>query len=81
LWKKRRFTNEWRIYTDKKLKNNAKKRDLENWLRVGYSAETIKLLQKYKVRSISNKEKISNFQNKFIQSKARGFLKYLYSVC
>ncbi len=50
MWKFRRVTNEWRIYTERKLQNNAKKTALEDWLRVGYSAETINLLKRFRVK-------------------------------
>ena len=75
LWKFRRLTNEWRIYTERKLHNNAKKTALDNWLRVGYSAEAIKLLNRYKNQSLAKKNQLTNFQNKILQNKARGFLK------
>jgi hypothetical protein len=75
LWKFRRVTNEWRIYTEKKLKNNAKKTALESWLRVGYSAETISLLKQFRVKSLAKNNRVIDFQNNRIQNKARSFLK------
>ncbi len=66
MWKFRRVTNEWRIYTERKLENNAKKTALEDWLRVGYSAETINLLKRFRVKSLAQKNKIIDFQNKLV---------------
>ena len=62
LWKMRRFTNQWRIYTERKLRNNEKKRELEGWLAVGYAAEMVRLMQRNKVKSLAKKNKIINFQ-------------------
>jgi len=81
LWKERRILNEWRIYTEMKIHNNQKKAALDNWLKVGYSAETINLFRRFKNISLGKKNRLVNFQNKLTQNKARGFIKHLFSVC
>jgi hypothetical protein len=49
-----------------KLKNNANKEKLINWLRIGYSVDSVKVLQRNKTKSLSLKKRIQDFQLKFV---------------